>query len=398
MILFEALIAVLLWITAGWRAPKVWGRGRDRTLWWTFFGLAVMMTLRLPAGRALDQLTGVTDLSYLLKHLFGGVLSSAALLAFLRRVSGQQGESSRPWQLRVALPFATASIMTVLFFAELQPYETRAIFQDFTARVALLAYTAVFLGFLSASLLGGVRVCWRWGRESGDEALSWGLRVIGAGLAAGVAYALSRITALVAHMTGDGILPGDLDDHVSTYLLMAALLLIVVGSSLPVLGKLRTWRADRRALLRLQPLWHDLTEATPSVRLDSPRGLAVERLDPRNMHGRLYRRTIEIRDAALTLSDYAPAGMRKRARRHVYAHGLVGAQAAIATEACWLAAARRARLRGDTPAANTEHQPAGGGRDLRSEISALTQLSDAYHSDLAREFADTCDRLPEKQT
>ncbi|MFD1829841.1 MAB_1171c family putative transporter [Streptomyces desertarenae] len=395
---FEAVVAVLLWITTGWRATKVWRKGQDRTLWWTFFGLAMMMTLRLPAGRALDQLTEVTDLSYLLKHLFGGVLSSAALLAFLRRVSGQQGGSPVAKRMRVILPFVTAAAMAVLFFAELQPYETRAIFQDPTARLALLAYTAVFLGFLSASLLSGMRVCWRWGRDSSDGALSWGLRVIGAGLAAGVVYALTRIAALVAHMTGDGILPGDLDDYVSTYLLMAALLLIVVGSSLPVLGKLRTWRAERRALLRLHPLWCALTEATPSVRLDPPRGLATERLDPRNVHGRLYRRTIEIRDAALALSDYAPADIRERARQHVEARGLAESRATVTTEACWLAAARRSKLRGDTPGSNTEHQPTRGGGDLRSEISALTQLSDAYHSDLVRDIADACDRLPEKQT
>ncbi len=115
------------------------------------------------------------------------------------------------------------------------------------------------------------------------------------------------------------------------------------------------------------------------------------------MHGRLYGRAIEIRDAVLVLSDYASADLRERARQHVEARGLVGTQATVTTEACWLAAARRSRLRGDAPGSDAEHQPAGGGQDLRSEISALTQLSDAYHSDLAQDFADTCDRLPEKQ-
>ncbi|TLQ46328.1 MAB_1171c family putative transporter [Streptomyces marianii] len=162
------------------------------------------------------------------------------------------------------------------------------------------------------------------------------------------------------------------------------------------LGKARACRAERRVLLRLYPLWHDLTETVASVRLDPPRGLATERLDPRNIHGRLYRRTIEIRDAALALSDYAPAGLRERARQHVETRGLFGSQALVTAEACWIAAARRSKLRGDTPT-NKEHQPAGGGRDLHSEITALTQLSDAYYSDLTREFADACDRPLETQ-
>ncbi|MBB0245804.1 hypothetical protein FNQ90_17250 [Streptomyces alkaliphilus] len=394
---FELVMAILLWITTAWRAVKVWGKGHDRALWWTFFGLAVMMTLRLPAGRALDQLTGIVDLSYLLKHLSGGVLSAAALLAFLRKVSGQQDGSPAVKRLRVILPLATAAIMSTLFFAKLQPYETRAIFQDPAARMALLAYTTVFLGFLTLSLLAGTRVCLRWSRKADGRALGWGLGTIGAGMAAGVAYALVRIAALIAHMTGDGILPGDLDDRVSTYLLMTALLLIVVGSTLPVLGKLRTWGKRRRALLALRPLWLDLTRAAPAVRLDSPRGPTADRLDPRDMLGRLYRRTIEIRDAALVLGDHAPADLRERARRHVEARGLTGARAAVAAEACWLLAARRAKLRGEAPQASRDHPPVEGGRDLLGEISVLTRLSDAYHSDLAHEFADTCDRLPEPQ-
>lgn len=397
MLSIEVLVTALLWGTTGWRASKVWRKNQERALWWSFFGLTIMMTLRLPMGRTLDDITGVTDLSYLLKHLFGGVLGPAALLAFLRNVSGQQDSSSRGKRLRIVLPLTTAATMAALFFAKLQPYQITAILQDFEARVALLVYTLVFLGFLSLSLLTGMRVCWRWGRDSDNSALSWGLRLIGLGLSIGVAYALARIAALVSRFAGDGILHGDLDDRVSSLLLIASLLLIVAGSTIPVLGKLRTWRAGRRALLRLYPLWHDLTGTIPTVRLDPPRSLAIERLDPRNVHGRLYRRTIEIRDAALGLSDYASADLRERARQHVETEGLFGTQATVTAEACWLAVACRARLRGDPPT-NKEHQPAGGGRDLRSEITALTQLSDAYYSDLTREFADACDHLLETQT
>ncbi|MER5973668.1 MAB_1171c family putative transporter [Streptomyces sp. NPDC002055] len=389
-------MTVLLWCTTGWRATKVWRKGQDRALWWAFFGLTVMMTLRLPAGRALDQLTGITDLSYLLKHLFGGVLGSAAVLAFLRSVSGQRDGSSRMRRLRILLPLAAAAAMSALFFAKLQPYETNVIFKDFAAHIALLVYTVVFLGFLSTSLLSGMRVCWRWGRDSSSGALGWGLRLIGFGLGAGVAYALVRIAAQLTRFSGNGMLPGALDDRVSSLLLLIALLFIVTGSTLPVLGKLLAGKAERRELLRLYPLWRELTETIPSVRLDPPRGVTAERLDIRNIHGRLYRRTIEIRDAALALSDHAPLNLRERARQHVEARGLFGAQALVSTEACWIAAARRSKLRGDMPT-NKEHQPAGGGRDLRSEITALTQLSDAYYSDLTREFADACERPLETQ-
>jgi small-conductance mechanosensitive channel len=84
MSLIALTVGALLWITVAWRAAQVWRKNQDRSLWWAFFGLAVMMTLRMRPGRELDQATGITDLSYLLKYLAGGILASSALLAFLR--------------------------------------------------------------------------------------------------------------------------------------------------------------------------------------------------------------------------------------------------------------------------------------------------------------------------
>lgn len=394
MNIFTFVVAALLWITVAWRAVKVWQKGQDRSLWWAFFGLAVMMTLRMQPGRTLDQWTGVTDLSYLLKHLIGGVLAPAALLAFLRKISGAS-DGLRTKRRRIMVACATALTMAILFFAKLQPYETPSIFADPVAHYVFLAYTLLFLGYLTVSLLGGMRLCWRWGRNASGPALSWGLRTIGVGLAAGVGYAAVRAATITTRINGDGLFPGAVDDYISTALLMAALVLIVAGSSLPMLSLLRNWRAKRHALLRLRPLWRDLTQVTPSVRLHAPRGTVTEHLNPLNVHDRLYRRGVEIRDAALALNNYASPALRKRAQQHAEARGLFGTQAAIAAEACWLAAARRAKFRGAAPGSSAEHRPAGGGRDLRSEISALTQLSDAYHSDLVRDFTDSEDRLME---
>ncbi|MCE7080141.1 MAB_1171c family putative transporter [Streptomyces sp. ST2-7A] len=383
----EITVTFLLWITTSWRATKDWKDRRNRALWWTFLGLSMMMTLRLAPGKYLDQITGITDLSYLLKHLFGGVLASAALLDFLQGVSGKTDRTTAMRKLRVALPLGTAVSMSALFFAKLQPYETVAIYQDVTAHLALLSYTVIFLGFLSVSLLSGVQVCWHWGRESGNGMLGWGLRIIGVGLAAGVLYSAVRIAALFSRFRGDGILPGDQDDLVATLLLLTALFLIVVGSTLPVLDRLRSWRKERQDLFRLRPLWKDLTQSVPSIRLDPPRSALAEHLDPRHVKNRLYRRTVEIRDAALALNDHAAPEVRTRAREHVATAGLIGTQAETAAEACRLASARRSRLRGESSSPQP-HQPSGGGRDLHSEIRALTQLSEAFYSDLTRAFVD----------
>lgn len=174
-------------------------------------------------------------------------------------------------------------------------------------------------------------------------------------------------------------------------LLFASLLFILYGSTLPAFRRLRQWWRDYRNLLQVHPLWFSLTEAVASVRLDPPRGKTAELLAPRNAHLRLYRRTIEIRDAILALSEHAPEHLREQARAHVSASGLIGAQAEVATEACWLRAARAARLRQE-PISGDRRVPASGGRDLPSEIQALKQLAAAYDSELARAFTAGLDR------
>ncbi|NJP64800.1 MAB_1171c family putative transporter [Streptomyces spiramenti] len=394
----ELTITTLLWISATWRMAKDHRPGRSRALSWAFSGLAVMMTLRLPLGGVLDRATGIEDLSYLLKHLFGGVLAAAAVSAFLREVAGPgQARRSRgvTWY---ALPASTAVAMAALFFAKLQPYRTSVIYQDTAAHLALLGYTVIFLGYLSYVLIAGMRVCWRWGRASGNGVLGWGLRLVGIGLAAGVGYAVVRVAVLTAQLVGEGILPRNQEDVLATGLLLAALLLIISGTSLPLLDKAGAWRRNRLALLRLRPLWRELTDAVPAVRLHSLRHPVVERLDPRCPGERLYRRTMEIRDASLVLNDYASPCIRRSAYAHVTAAGLIGTQAETAAEACRLASARAACLRGDIgqPQPN---EPSGGGRDLPSESRALEQLSAAYFSDLTHDFlaasADAETRAPE---
>ncbi|MFJ2130227.1 DUF6545 domain-containing protein [Streptomyces sp. NPDC087228] len=103
-------------------------------------------------------------------------------------------------------------------------------------------------------------------------------------------------------------------------------------------------------------------------------------------HDRLYRRTIEIRDSILTLADYAPAELRGRSYDHATSLGFIGAHADITAEACWLAVARKERLRGAATGSGEPMPPASGGRDLATEIRALTTLSTAYRSRATQDF------------
>ncbi|WP_425839330.1 MAB_1171c family putative transporter [Streptomyces fractus] len=254
----------------------------------------------------------------------------------------------------------------------------------------------MLLGYLGASLYSGARTSWKSAGDANSKSLARGLRLIGLGLSLGIGYSVIRMTALITGFLGaDAVLPG-LQDRIGSLLLFASLALVITGSTLPALDAFRFWHGDRQALLRLYPLWSSLTEAVPTELLSARPRRFTDRIDPRAMRNRLYLRTMEIRDAALDLNAYAPDQLHDRAQEYVFAHGLIGTQAETAIEACRLAAARQARLRGDAPTGRAL-EPSGGGRDLANEISALTHLSAAYHSDLTRAFLATEATAPNDQ-
>ncbi|WP_127360943.1 MAB_1171c family putative transporter [Actinacidiphila soli] len=388
---FEIVCIPLLWVITLWRARSALREGKERGLWTAFCGVAVAMTMRpYPFGLALDRLSGVNDLSFLVKHLAGGVVAPAGLIAFVQRMSSSQWASSGYRRLRMALPILTGLAMVLLFVATPRPLEAADLLSDYASDGRITAYGTIWISYLLLALAAAARICWQWGRQAGMSLLGWGLRTVGAGAGVGIVYALHRIAAVLLRYARNSVPSTDTSDTTSTGLLVCSVLLFVIGSSLPALDKLRGWLRARTDLSQLYGLWHALTDATPSVRLDPPRGRSADLLDTRRIRKRLYRRTIEIRDAALTLSEHIPTALREQADEYVAGAGIRGTAAATAAEACCLEVARRARLRDDAPPG--EHQlPAGGGRDLLSETQALKQLAHAFRSDLTHTFADTVD-------
>lgn len=379
------LLPVLLWLVTAWRARAAWRDPSKRPLWNAFWSLAVAMTLRAdPVSHHLDAGLGVNNLSALGKHLCG-LVAAHAVLTFVHDVAYEKA-NVRTFRLNAGVPVLVAALLIVLFFTTPQPSEAADLLTDYATSWQITAYGIAWTSYLGTALVSACGLCWKWGRQPGSGLTGVGLRVVCAGTGVGVCYAVHRALFLLLRFAGKDPLRAKADEALSNALLYLALLLIIIGSSLPAARRLRTWALAHRDLLLLYPLWFELTEAAPTVRLDAPRSRVADAVDPRHTHERLYRRTIEIRDAALVLSDHASTALRAEAHAHATAHGLVGAEAAVTAEACWLRRAQAARLRGDPPSG--EHRPpASGGRDLTSEIRALRQLASAYRSELAVTFS-----------
>ncbi|MEV0636372.1 MAB_1171c family putative transporter [Streptomyces sp. NPDC050619] len=388
--MIDTLPAVLLWLVTGWRTPAAWRDSRKRVLWTAFLALAVAMTLRLSfVAVPVDAALRVNNLSSLGKHL-GGIVAAHAVLTFVHNMAEETAPGLKSSRLHFLVPVGAAVIITVLFLATPQPHEVVDLLTEYATDWRIAAYAVVWAGYLGAALFSASRLCWRWGRQPGTGMLGRGLRLTGMGTTIGIVYAVHRVASVVLGFLGHRPVPASTSEAISGLLLFSALVFIVSGSTLPAAGRLHRWIREYRDLLQLYPLWLSLTEAVPSVRLDPPRRRASDILHLRHVHDRLYRRTIEIRDAVLALSDHAPNSLRDQARAHVAASGLIGAQADIAAEACWITGAKQARQASE-PSSGAPLPPASGGRDLPSEIHALKQLARAHDSDLIRTFAAKLD-------
>ncbi|GGS93302.1 MAB_1171c family putative transporter [Streptomyces chromofuscus] len=388
--MIDTLPAVLLWLVTAWRTPAAWRDSSKRVLWSAFLALAVAMTLRLSFVAApLDASLRVNNLSSLGKHV-GGIAAAHSVLTFVHNMAEEKAPGLKSSRLHLLAPVTAAAIITVLFLATPQPREAVDLLAEYATDWRIAAYGVVWTGYLGAALFSASRLCWRWGRQPGTGLLGRGLRLTGMGTTVGIVYAAHRVAFVILGFLGHSVIPASTVKAISGLLLFTALIFIVTGSTLPAAGRLHRWIREYRDLLQLYPLWLSLTEAVPEVRLDPPRRRASEILHLRHVHDRLYRRTIEIRDAVLALSDHAPSSLRDQARAHVAASGLIGAQADIAAEACWIIGAKQARQASE-PSSGAPLPPASGGRDLPSEIQALKQLARAYDSDLTRTFAAKLD-------
>ncbi|MFI6997649.1 MAB_1171c family putative transporter [Nocardia sp. NPDC050175] len=125
------------------------------------------------------------------------------------------------------------------------------------------------------------------------------------------------------------------------------------------------WDQTGRNLRRLEPLWRDLTTAVPEVVLPADIGLG------RDPESRLYRMTVEIRDALMHL------------RPHLVVDDVP--ESSVETYATQIARAARARARGITPlGAPPSHFQRISARDMTSELGYLLDL--ARHWPKARDL------------
>jgi hypothetical protein len=343
------VVLVLLWGTVAVRLPTLWRDRRQRALWTSAFALALTRTAAFgPVASRLHM--------PVLPNLLG-VVTAYCLLRFIALITGT---GPRRWQ--VALTAAVLIALGALATADGHIENTPAALSA-PLPAAAVAYWVVLEGYLGAVLASATILFRSVGRAAPAGLPRLGLRAMAAGLATIALYATSKIVLVVAHAFGVRV-PFDRTEPVSHVVQAAAILVAVAGSLVPATGRARAVFVAYGNLLALRPLWRAMRDAFPEVILFSPRRAVIELAGVDDVHLRLYRRVIEIRDGMLALRDFRPE------------HVPPGDDTAV-TEARGIALALRRRAEGAEPAERAEAWAAVG-PEMADEVAWLRRVSAAF--------------------
>jgi hypothetical protein len=386
--IISVFAVTVLWATVLAQFPSHRNVPLRRAVWYTMVLLAAIGTLNLPAiGTRLDAATGLPNLADVAQHVLAIATATLGWYCAEQVLGAVRPRTGWSRRLQTALPTATVAALLVLFAlspARTHPIDT-ALYTDFPMQYAahpgVFAYwliLAVYLGTTFA-LIG--RLAWRYGRRAGRTPLGCGLVLIAAGMVAGLCYLGYGTSVVAARAAGVGGSFISTSPAIIQGLFGALIVLVAVGSFLPASGYCPLIRrvAAYWSLRQLYPLWAGLCQAVPGIALD-PVPAWADRIDPRDLQVRLYRRVIEIRDGYMALIPVDVPGIEDLVRAASGPHELSAADRATLAAATQLELARRAELRGDPrlsagaglPRANREFL---AGDDLDSEVRLLRTVA-----------------------
>ncbi|MEU4236784.1 MAB_1171c family putative transporter [Actinoplanes sp. NPDC026619] len=339
MVLQVALL-VLLWGVVVARLPTLWRDARQRAFWATIFVLALIKTSLL-----------FPETPPILPNLLG-VLTAYFLLRFLSLLTGRGGHR---WHLAL-----TAAVLVAL--AGLAANGSVTLDRDpFPLTVA---YWLVPEGFIGWALITAAVLFWPVARDVPAGLPRLGLRAISAGCAMVAAYGAAKAVLII--LRGAGLTDVDFAEfeRAAPYLQGGGTLIAVAGASVPAARRSRAIIEAYWSLLVLRPLWKAMRDAFPEVILFSPRRAVFELAGVDDVHLRVYRRVIEIRDGMLALRPYLPAEP-------------VATTDPAQAEAEAIAAALRRHADGAGPADNADGF-AKIGPEMSDEVAWLSRVSSAY--------------------
>jgi hypothetical protein len=378
----SAAAVALLWIAVLAQFPSQRHVPVRRLVWYAMLLLSAIATLDLPeVGGRVDRLTGLPNVADLTQHVLAIIAATLARYCVVS-ISGAWRQRGRPPAARLAaLPTAVSAALVALFAsspARTYPIDT-ARYADFpmqyAAHPAAFAYWLIFAAYLGTTFAIIARLAWHYGRAAGCTPIGSGLLLVAGGMVAGLGYLAYGTGVVAVHAAGVGGSFVTTAPVIIQALFGALVALVAAGCMVPAAPHCPVIRraALYWSLRRLYPLWNSLCQAVPGIALD-PVPAWADRLDPRDLRMRLYRRVIEIRDGYMALCPLDAPGLEDTVRAAEGRRRLSPAEHAMIVAATRLELARRAVLRGEVrdaagrPDACREFR---AGSDLGSEVRLL---------------------------
>ncbi|MCO8269992.1 hypothetical protein M1L60_05225 [Actinoplanes sp. TRM 88003] len=289
MILDVALLA-LLWGATVIRIPTLWRDSRQRALWAAVCAIALAKTVSF--GPIAAELAVP-----ILPHLLG-VTSAYFLLRFIALVT-HTGVRARQLALLVIVLVALCGLDVLA-----HGIDTEADLLATEQGWAVVGYWVVLEAYLGTVLVTTSMLFWRISGEAPAGLPRAGLRVTSTGTALVAAYAAIKGSLILVHNLGTHI-DFSTVEPIGRTTQTSGLILTIAGLLVPATRRARAAYEAYRSLVVLRPLWKAMRDAFPEVILFTPRRAVIELAGVDDVHLRLYRRVIEIRDGMLALRPYA---------------------------------------------------------------------------------------------
>ncbi|MCY1139611.1 hypothetical protein OWR29_16550 [Actinoplanes sp. Pm04-4] len=289
MILDVALL-VLLWGATLIRVPTLWRDQRQRALWAAVCAIALAKTMSF--GPVAERVAVP-----ILPHLLG-VTSAYFLLRFIALVT-HTGVRARQLTLLVSVLGALVVLDVIA-----GGIDTEAELLAGDQGWSVVAYWVLLEAYLGTVLVTASVLFWRVSGEARSLLPRFGLRVTAAGTGLVACYAAVKGGLILAHNLGAHIAFSTVEP-IGRTVQTSGLILTIAGLLVPATRRARAAYAAYRSLLVLRPLWKAMRDAFPEVILFTPRRAVIELAGVDDVHLRLYRRVIEIRDGMLALRPYA---------------------------------------------------------------------------------------------
>ncbi|QIZ37917.1 hypothetical protein FDZ84_29315 [Saccharopolyspora sp. ASAGF58] len=307
--MLEELVAAALSLALLWCLHRAWRTPGDPALWMVSACLA-FMALSYPLG----WLARAAEADPAGQHGIPKVLLNAVimlgyffLMLFFLFSAASAGKGVRHQAWREVIPLAAALIAQTVSMALTPDHLRDHKFSTTDLQIPGIA-SFYFAGasYLVYVLVQAARFALRYAAES-NRRVRIGLRMAAVGLGIRALSGSLRVLLVVVFWLG-GNVPDAVREMTAT--------LAVIGGGLFVTGVLcpavllriatmRVWWQHRRAYRELRPLWEVLNSVYPKDALDRrTRSLWRERVSPRRVRRRYWRRVIEIRDGLVQLSPH----------------------------------------------------------------------------------------------